>query len=49
MEKQDWYNELSKEQKRSIQKGLDDLDNGKIISHEEVMLKVKAKLQDLKK
>jgi len=44
----DWYNQLSEKEKKSIQKGIDDLDNGRIIAHDEVMASVKAKLNELK-
>lgn len=32
-EKSDWWNELSKAEKESIEKGLLDADNGKLIAH----------------
>lgn len=44
----DWYSQLSEKEKRSIQRGIDDLDNGRTVSHEEVMASVKAKLKELK-
>ncbi|MCE3228205.1 MAG: hypothetical protein K0S32_2756 [Bacteroidetes bacterium] len=33
----DWFDLLTEEEKTSIQKGLDDLKNRKIFSHEEVI------------
>ena len=32
----DWYNELSQEEKDSINRGLEDIDKGRIHSHESV-------------
>lgn len=45
----DWYEQLSKVQKKQIQKGLHDLDNGKTITHDEVMLAARQKIEQLKK
>lgn len=45
----DWHEQLSNEQKIQIDKGLEDLENGRIIPHEEVMLKVRQKIEQLKK
>jgi hypothetical protein len=36
---QDWWNDLTEQQKRGIQRGLKDIDEGKIVSHKEVMKK----------
>ena len=33
----DWWNELSDVEKNSIEMGLKDIEEGKVISHEEVM------------
>lgn len=44
----DWYNTLSSSEKKSISKGLQDLDDGNIVSHEEVMYSVKRKIASLK-
>ncbi|KGO92873.1 hypothetical protein [Flavobacterium subsaxonicum] len=44
----DWYLSLSDKQKQSIERGLDDVKNGNVISHSEVMQSVKAKIQSLK-
>ncbi|MGI8951706.1 MAG: hypothetical protein ACR2FN_09000 [Chitinophagaceae bacterium] len=35
----DWWDELNEDEKTSIKKGIDDLENGRIISHEEVVKK----------
>ncbi len=35
----DWWNDLTDEQKQGIQRGLEDIDNGRVISHDEVKLK----------
>jgi predicted transcriptional regulator len=37
--KTDWWDELEEDEKASIQRGLDDLDKGRTISHEEVVKK----------
>mgnify|MGYP001011496613 CR=1 FL=1 len=37
--KSDWWDEISTEQKKAIDKGLKQLDNGEGIPHEEVMKK----------
>lgn len=37
--KQDWWLDLSDEQKKSIQRGLDDIRAGRVTSHEEVKSK----------
>lgn len=34
--KNDWWNDLTEEQKRGIQKGLKDIEEGRVFSHEEV-------------
>lgn len=44
----DWYNSLSSSEKKSIEKSLHDLDNGNIVSHEDVMTSVKNKISTLK-
>lgn len=45
----DWYEQLSNAQKKQIQKGLDDLDNGRTIPHDEVMQAARQKIEQLKK
>ena len=37
----DWWNDLSEPAKNSIQQGLKDVENGKVIPHKEVMKKYK--------
>ena len=37
MEETDWWNELSDSEKNSIEMGLKDVEEGRVISHEEVM------------
>jgi hypothetical protein len=44
----DWYDLLSKEEKKAIDKGLKDAKNGNTIPHEQVMQSVKAKINQLK-
>jgi hypothetical protein len=39
----DWWDELSDEERASIQEGLDQLDRGEGIPHEKVMKEMKAK------
>ena len=46
---EDWYESLSANDKKSIQKGIEDIENGRIYSHEEVMALAKKKIADLKK
>lgn len=36
---EDWWNELSDEQKQGIQRGLKDIEKGRVIPHDEVRLK----------
>ncbi|RPJ67837.1 MAG: hypothetical protein EHM20_17085 [Alphaproteobacteria bacterium] len=35
----DWWNELSDEQKSGIERGLKDIDNGRVHSHKDIKLK----------
>jgi predicted transcriptional regulator len=39
----DWWDEISDEEKASIQEGIDQLDRGEGIPHEKVMEEIKAK------
>jgi predicted Zn-ribbon and HTH transcriptional regulator len=39
----DWWNEISDAERQSIEKGLAEADEGKLIPHEQVMKEVKAK------
>lgn len=36
-EKSDWWDEISKAEKESIEKGLKDIDEGRVVSHEVFM------------
>ncbi len=42
---EDWYENLSAKEKKSIQKGIEDLENGRVHSHEEVMALAKEKIK----
>lgn len=42
--KNDWWNDLTEEQKRGIQKGLKDIEEGRVFSHEEVRKKYGLKI-----
>ncbi|MNK05576.1 hypothetical protein D3C87_234590 [compost metagenome] len=44
----DCYNILSEEEKVSIERGLDDLKAGRVVSHEAAMNKISAKISRLK-
>ena len=46
--KYDWYNSLSINEKESISKSMKELKNGNVISHKEVMTSVKSKIVKLK-
>ncbi len=39
----DWWDEISQEEKKAIEKGLAEADKGELIPHEEVMKEVRAK------
>ena len=45
----DWYQHLSKKEKKEIEKGLNDLDNGKTISNDDVRQIVRQKIERLEK
>lgn len=45
---EDWYENLSFSEKKSIQKGIDDIDNGRSFSHNEVMALAKKRIAGLK-
>ncbi len=40
----DWWDELSEENKKSIQKGLDDIENGRVHSDEEIRTGVRQRI-----
>ncbi len=42
-EEVDWYDQLSDAERKSIKRGISDANSGKLIPHEEVMKKVRAK------
>lgn len=44
----DWYNSLSDEAKASIDRGLDDLKNGKTITHEVAMSRLNQRIAQYK-
>jgi len=39
----DWWNEISEGERKSIERGILEADNGELIPHDEVMKKAKAK------
>ena len=39
----DWWDEIGEEERKAIDQGINEADNGKFIPHEEVMKEVKAK------
>jgi hypothetical protein len=45
----DWYENLSFSEKKNIQKGIDDIENGIVFSHAEVMAIAKKRITELKK
>ena len=44
----DWYELLSKQDKKAIEIGVEQADNGNTIPHKKVMQSVKAKIKNLK-
>jgi hypothetical protein len=44
----DWYENLSIDNKKNIQKGIDDLENGRIHLHEDVTKLAKTRIASLK-
>ena len=45
---EDWYESLSVEEKKSIQKGIEDLESGNIYTNDEVMAFSKKRISELK-
>jgi len=45
---EDWFDILSVSDKKNIQKGIDDLENGRKHSHEDVMAFAKKRISELK-
>jgi len=43
-QEEDWYNLLSEEEKASIERGLDDLKNGRVVSHEVAAKRISEKV-----
>lgn len=41
VDKNDWYYTLTDEQRKQIERGLDDVKNGRVVPHEEVMKNIK--------
>ncbi|WP_291100968.1 MULTISPECIES: hypothetical protein [unclassified Flavobacterium] len=48
VDEEDWHENLSVNEKKTIQRGIKDLENGRIHSHEEVMAISKRRIADLK-
>ena len=44
----DWFENLSFLEKKNIQKGIDDIENGRIFSHNDVMNLAKKRIAELK-
>lgn len=44
----DWYENLSFSEKKNIQKGINDIENGRTFSHNEVMTLAKKRIAALK-
>ena len=45
---EDWYENFSFSEKKNIQKGIDDVENGRVFSHNEVMTFAKKRITELK-
>jgi hypothetical protein len=45
----DWWDELSEDNKASIQRGLDDLDNGRVFSDEDARKAVRQRILNVQK
>jgi predicted transcriptional regulator len=45
--KKDWWDTIGEAEKRAIDQGLDDVKNGKVISHEQMMKEIDAKFKNL--
>jgi len=48
VDEEDWHENLSVNEKKTIQRGIEDLENGRTHSHEEVMAISKRRIADLK-
>ena len=45
--KKDWWHSISMEERRAIEIGLDDVKQGKLLTHEQVMNEVNERYRDL--
>jgi predicted transcriptional regulator len=45
---EDWYDSLSEMEKSSVERGLEDLKNGRTISHEDAVKRISEKVSRLK-
>ena len=45
----DWWDDISDEEKKSIEKGIDDYKNGRVVSHEEVMKGARDRINAFKR
>lgn len=43
----DWYSSLSEEAKASIERGIDDINNQRTVSHEDAVKRISAKIVEL--
>ena len=48
VDQEDWYENLSQNEKNLIQKGIDAIENGQVHSHEEVMTLASKRISDLR-
>jgi hypothetical protein len=44
--KSDWWNQITQEEKESINRGVNDLDQGKVYAHDQIRKKYKKWLKD---
>jgi predicted transcriptional regulator len=45
--KKDWWDTISEAEKKAIDRGLDDIKNGRVVSHERVMKEMDKKFENL--
>jgi len=45
--KKDWWDTISEAEKKAIDRGLDDIKNGRVVSHERVMKEMDKKFKNL--
>jgi hypothetical protein len=48
VDNEDWYENLSQNEKNLIQKGIDDIENGQVHYHEDVMTLANKRISDLR-